>query len=351
MAAYDSFLMTHYRWIESYCRAVGDPPTNGKLENYQRVLTDFPHSFAVDMVGGNHNILEVLGNKAWHKNAKGVLTRKNLSLMDRGEYPDLLSSPESFIRQTLLPRLYDRPLTGVLLREKAQEYYRSIEEDREIHKALADLGFPVRSYLIIGAPLDLLADFMRGTKGLLVDLHSTPEWVSASCQVLLELVVRQARAIHQHCGTKDMLLPLHLPTLLSRRDYEAFYHPTYEKLLVRLLEEGYRVLVLVEGNVDRFIDLLAEVDSPNLILHFENSRLDLCLEQFRNKSTQITGFYPTQLLQYGSLEECLQEVRRLKKALKDVPNYIFSTNKVLLGSEDGDVERIRRVYEAFVRED
>lgn len=351
MATYDSFLMTHYRWIESYCRAVGEPPTNGKLENFQRVLTDFPRSFAIDMVGANHNILEDLGNKAWHKTSRGVFTRKNLSLMDRGEYPDFLSTPESFIHQTLLPRLYERSLTGALLREKAQEYYRSIDEDREIYKALEDLGLPVRSYLIIGAPLDLLADFMRGTKNLLTDLHGAPEWVSSACVVLMELVLRQARTIHQHSGTKDMLLPLHLPTLLSRRDFEAFYQPTYEKLLVRLLEEGYRVLVLVEGNADRFLDLLAKVDSPNLILHFENSRLDLCLEQFRDKSTQITGFYPTQLLQYGQLEECMQEVRRLKKALKEMPNYIFSTNKVLLGSEDGDVERIRRVYEAFSMED
>lgn len=350
MATNGSFLLAHYRWIESYCQTVGEAPMNGKLENFQRVLKDFPGSFSIDMVGGNHNILEELGNKAWRKTTKGVMTRQNLALMDRQEYPEFLSRPEDFIKNTILPRLYERPLTEPLLREKAKVYYQSIEQDQKVYETLNDVGLELRSYLIIGAPLDLLADFMRGTKNLLSDLHGVPDWVVDACEVLVELVVRQASVMKKYCKTKDLLLPLHLPTLLSRKDFARYYHPTYEKLLTRLLKEGFRLLVLVEGNADRFVDLLAQVDSPELILHFENTRLDLCLEHFHNKTTQISGFYPTPVLQYGDLEECLEEVRKLKKALNGMPNYIFSTNKVLLGSEDGRGDRIRKVYQYFVEE-
>lgn len=349
MAVYDSFLISNYRWIEDYCKEKNNTEKGTKLDNFRQVLDDFPCAFSIDVAGLQHTILKDLGNKAWQATAKGVATRKSIPIMDREEYPLFLGDPARFIEKTAVPRLYETPLNDALVREKAKVYYQSILEENRSFVELGKMGYDVRNLVLIGAPLDMLADFLRGTKGLLTDLHSDPHWVMEACQVMVELTFRQVEVYKRYFGMKDVLLPLHLPTLLGRKDYLNYYHPTYQLLLEGLLEGGYRVLVMVEGNVDRFIDLMNETDHPDLLLHFESTDLKQCVEKLKGKKTRFSGFYPTHLLRYAGMEECLDAARLMKETLGETDNFVFATNKVLLSGDDTKVENVKSVYDFFCK--
>lgn len=347
MAVFDAFLLANYTWVQDYCRQSGGNEQNGKRENFQLILNDFPCAYAIDVAGLNHSILEDLGNKAWITTLQSVMTRKSISIMEREEYPLLLNDPVEFLVKRALPKLYERSLDQSVLEEKSKVYHQSIEKENEIFSSLKESGYDVRSCVVLGAPLDLLADFLRGTKGLLTDLHSVPGQVDKACEVMMELALRQARAMRKLHGLKDLVLPLHLPTLLSRKDFTRFYHPSYERLITQLLDEGFNVVVMVEGNADRFVDLFARVDSPQLQIHFESSDLAKSIDCFKGKKTQITGFYPTHLLKYASEKECLQKAKEMKRIIGTEVNYIFSTDKVLLCGQDTNMETLKKVYGYF----
>jgi hypothetical protein len=346
MRASDAFLLTNIRWVEDYHKSTGNPDGT-KQAWFETVLNDFSCSFAIDVAGTSHSILYDLGNKAWQRTGSGVMTRKSLSIMEREEYPLFLEDPVSFIHKVALPRLYEDPIEESTLRVKAGVYYKSILDENRLFVDLAKGGKFVRNMVLIGAPLDLLGDFLRGTKGLLTDLHTCSPWVDQACETLVELVLRQADVYKKHYGMKDLLLPLHLPALLSRKDYLRFYHPSYRLMVERLLADGYRIMVLAEGNVERFVDLLAEVDNERLLIHFETTPIDRCIEPFEGKATRFAGFYPTHLLRYASEAECLDEARRLDHSIKGLENYVFTTNKVLLSGEDTQYSSVRSVYDYF----
>ncbi|UWG97031.1 hypothetical protein LPY66_19520 [Dehalobacter sp. DCM] len=349
-----TFLLANHFWIKAYYEnqmgkfALPGNDVNSRIEAaYQSAYDDFQCTFGMGIHSGDNPLYTKLGNKAWCEIKKNVYVRKSITIMERTEYPALIREPLQYLYSTCLQRLYTRKLNTQVFIESLEFIDKLLSDENKIFTNLTLSGRMHFNMLIIESPLDFLADFLRGTKELLLDLHSVPELVKEACLVLNNLILDQAEMHRKTYNTNHLLLPLHLPGLLNRRDFEEFYYPTYNALVETLIRKGYNIMILFEGNVDRFIDIIATTDSSQVIAHFESTSIEEYQAYFRGKSTYISGFYPTYLLKDGTERECLDAAQKLKDITAGNDRFIFSTNKVLFTHEDASYQNLKNVYDFF----
>ena len=124
---------------------------------------------------------------------------------------------------------------------------------------------------MLKAPLDILADKLRGYVGLAFDLMEIPEKVLAACQALmphLELHRAHRRrpaatTAHPHLDA-PRLRAVHLA-----RHFETIYWPTLKPIVEALWAQGNQVLFYAEGKWDAHLDAFAELPAGSIVYHID----------------------------------------------------------------------------------
>lgn len=342
-----SFLLADYYWIKSY---VDNKYSNMKkntfdYEECHRILyDDLKFDYALSFFSEYKEIYRKLGNKAWQQIKKDVYVRKSISILERNEYSNFINNPIPFIQDISLNRLYKKNIDKTVLSELLKEYNQEILNQFKVINSLNQQGLKYFNMGSISAPLDFLSDYLRGTKALLSDIHIIPDHVKNACKTISELILKQARVYRKYYNINYLVMPLHLPGILNRNDFEMFFYPSYNYILNKLLSEDFKLYIIVEGNVDRFADMISELNSNNVLLHFESLKIDKYQKYFKGKNTFISGFYPIHYLKYCSIDECLNFAEQLKQKVQGNDRYIFSTNKALYTEKDIKYENIIAVY-------
>src|SRR3972149_809398 len=115
---------------------------------------------------------------------------------------------------------------------------------------MAGLGFPSVGGGFCKAPYDHVTDFLRGSKGGMLDMLRNKDKLLATIDkvgaLLLHGVVEETRA----GGTPYVFIPLHwgLDGFMSPQNFNTFYWPGLRKVMMRLIEQDLIPVVLWEGN-------------------------------------------------------------------------------------------------------
>jgi len=80
---------------------------------------------------------------------------------------------------------------------------------RRFEQSLKDEGFYSQTGGQSDAPYDLLGDFFRGTKGLMLDMFRRPETVLKACDMLLPLEIEKGIQSTRRVGGKMCFIALH----------------------------------------------------------------------------------------------------------------------------------------------
>jgi hypothetical protein len=142
-------------------------------------------------------------------------------------------------------------------------------------KRLAQAGFPLSWAASTQPPFDLVGDFLRGRKGVMLDMFRCPEKLEAAAEKLLpmaiEMAVRGARMSH----SARVFIAIHggVEGFMSLDQYKRFYWPTLQALLVALAEQDLNPFVLVEGGSNSRLETLADVPSGRICYWFD--RVDM----------------------------------------------------------------------------
>ncbi|MFZ7133630.1 MAG: uroporphyrinogen decarboxylase family protein [Eubacteriales bacterium] len=347
------FLLADFEWIKSYTlwKYPHHKKNFSEADYYQIAYDDFHCSFGIGYLSLVDPIKIKLGNQAWTETKSGVYLRKSIKLMEKDEYPLFIKNPYSFIQRLCLDRLYNEKINNNILSKSFEEFKIEFSEKKNTFTKLNANGKKYFYMGIISAPLDFISDYLRGTKELLVDIHTIPEMVLQACKVVSQLILQQAQSYRKYNDMNYLLLPLHLPGMLNRSDFEKFFYPTYKYILDDLVQNNFKLIILFEGNVNRFIDIISDINSKNVITHFESLEVEIIQEAFKGKKTYISGFYPSYLLKYCGLKECIAYAKNLKKKTMHNDRYIFSTNISLYTDKDIKHENLLGVHEFLNNDD
>jgi hypothetical protein len=215
---------------------------------------------------------------------------------------------------------------------------------------LAANGFPIQDGSIALAPFDAISDTMRGTRGAILDMFRRPDVLKEACEQMLWIVLDIALSAAQASDNPMVFIPLHKGTantrdgkggFMSLDQFEEFYWPTLQKLIVRLVDNGLVPRLLIEGDYTSRLHIVKDVPKASCIFHFE--AVDwVQAKEVLGGHVCIRGGLPIQLMVTGTPDQVEARAREAIDVLADGGGYIMDA---AMASEDVKVENMRAMIE------
>jgi uroporphyrinogen-III decarboxylase len=262
--------------------------------------------------------------------------------MTAEEYDEYLFDPTGFILHKYIPRLAGAAsgfaalpdLTGVIHFQflglpaalARPEVARSIETltaaGRKLHETIAEagafaqemqqLGFPGMRGGFSTAPYDRVSDFLRGSKGAMLDMFRRKDKLLEMLDKLTVSIIKCAIAETKASGGRYAMMPIHwgLDGFMSPKQFNTFFWPQLRRVLMALIEADIVPLLLWEGTCDSRLETIADVPRGKCIYWFERT------DMFRAKQVLgdivcLQGNVPMSLLCAGTPEDVDAYCRKL----------------------------------------
>ncbi len=259
------------------------------------------------------------------------------------EYDAFMRDPSDFWLRTYLPRVFGvfAPLASVGTLTDITEIYAmqllslARPDVRAMLLRLLDAGEELARYLEITgpemaaseaagympfgalggfakAPFDTLGDTLRGTRGILTDMHRRPDKLLEALDFVADLTISSLLASPAVKAGVVVGFPLHKGAdgWMSEEQFLTFYWPSLKKVMEALIDEGLVVSHFAEGSYNTRLELINEF--PKGAVHWAFDRTDMAkAKRILGGTCSIEGNIPSSLLVMGTAEEVKAASRRL----------------------------------------
>ena len=232
---------------------------------------------------------------------------------------------------------------GKMLRKAAEHTNTILSYAGKFSQTMAQKGFPANYGAATQVPFDTLGDFLRGTKGLMLDMRRRPEKVLAAVDKLLPIMIRLGVSGAQRTGNPRVFIPLHkgVESFMSDAQYQKFYWPGFKALLDGLIDEGLYPCPLVEGAYDARVKYLAQVPSGKVCYHFENFNAPLLKEELAHVAC-VRGGMPLRILSTGTPDDVKAQLDKVLAEMEDVPGFMVDAST---GLDEARPECVRAMFD------
>jgi methoxylated aromatic compound---corrinoid protein Co-methyltransferase len=207
-------------------------------------------------------------------------------IMTVEEYGQLTENPTEFLNRVALPRICGAlsdpgsPESNATLARYGAELGTSNAAMGEVIQGIAQCGIPTFPTAWSYAPLDVIGDFLRDIKNIVLDFYRYPDDVKRAVDALTPLLVESARVtgtvppeVQKALGTNvvECFFPLHLNEYLNPKLYDEFYWPSLRKVLEEVIAMGQTPYVLFEGRHDAHLETLLDLPKGKIIAVFDKT--------------------------------------------------------------------------------
>ncbi len=277
------------------------------------------------------------------------------AFMKREEYPGLIEDPVRFLYETWLPRVsrevsakgepvsYRNNLSFVKGGMAMLSYFQAF--GGQVERMRRECGTPSSICGMLKAPLDILADKLRGYVALAFDLMEIPETVLAACQALMPHLAYLALNSADPSRTLPVPIWMHrgCTPFLNREQFENIYWPTTRPIFDALWAQGTQVLMYAEGKWDAHLDRFAELPAGSVIFHLDRTSPELAHRVLSRKFC-LSGGVPNALLAFGSADEVRAHCRQLIETIGADGGYIMDASAII--QNDALPENLRAMSDA-----
>ncbi|MCC6201696.1 MAG: hypothetical protein IT494_01670 [Gammaproteobacteria bacterium] len=179
-------------------------------------------------------------------------------------------------------------------------------------KDMAALGYPLANGAYCKAPFDQFVDYMRGSKGGMLDMFRKKDKLLAAMEKARVLLLQNVVGATQRSGCKTVFIPLHwgLDGFMSPDQFNTFYWPQLRQTILDLLDLGLVPCVFWEGNCTSRLEAIADVPPGKVIYRFEASDI-VKAKQVLGDVVCIRGNVPASLLLTGTADDVDAHCRKL----------------------------------------
>ena len=296
------------------------------------------------------SIYKILGAKNWVMGSNGFIQHPEVEGLAVEDYDDFIASPYDCIVEKVLPRLYgnldtDSTSKAFTLAKAFKAFMDEFGSQAMQTAKLKDkYGYADVNFVggMCEAPLDFLADQLRGFKGMSLDIRRIPDKVEAAVKAVTPLVTSMGMQPFPAKNSCTAMF-LHMAPFMRDKDFAKLYWPSFKQQVESLAEAGFQSYIFCEQNFMRFLDYLVELPE-NTVMAFEDGDPKLIKEKLGNKHI-ITGLYPQTLLKTGSKQQCIDKAKELNDILAPGGRYVFGLDKALITADSIKVENLQAVYE------
>lgn len=280
---------------------------------------------------------------------------EDAAFLKREEYDELIADPVRFLYETWLPRVstevspkgantsFRNNLSFVKGGMAMLDYFHAFGP--QIERMRRECGTVSAICGMLKAPLDILADKLRGYVGLAFDLKEIPEKVLAACEALMPHL--GYIALTSADPQKQIPIPIWMhrgcTPFISKQHFETIYWPTLRPIVDALWAQGNQVLFYAEGKWDAHLERFAELPAGSIIYHIDRGDPGRTRE-ILGKRFCLSGGVPNTLLAFGAPEDVRRHCRKLIETLGAEGGYIMDASAII--QNDARVDNLRAMTDA-----
>jgi len=280
------------------------------------------------------------------------------AFMGPDEYDQLIEDPTAFLYSVWLPRVsadvsatgeptsYRNNLSFVKGGMAMLSYFNAFGE--QAARLRSESGTVSAISGILKAPLDIIADKLRGYIGLAMDLLQQPDKVLAACEALMPHLLHVALSGADPEKNVPITVWMHRSCVPFVRppDFDGIFWPTLKPIIEEIWARGHQVLFYAEGDWNAHLDSFAELADGSIIYHVDKADI---FEVHRALGDRfcISGGIPNFLLAYGTPEQVRDCCKQVIDGVAADGGYIMDASAIV--QDDAKVENIRAMTD-FTRE-
>lgn len=201
---------------------------------------------------------------------------------------------------------------------------------------------------ILKAPMDILADKLRGYLGLVTDLLERPKKVLAACEALMPHLTHVALSGADPDKNVPISIWMHRGCVpfVSHDHFNTVYWPTLKPIIEEIWSHGHQVLFYAEGNWNAHLKAFAELPDRSIIYHADRGDIFEIHRALGHKFC-ISGGVPNVLLGYKKPEDVRAWCKQVIDGVARDGGYIMDASAII--QNDAKVENVRAMTE-FTRE-
>jgi hypothetical protein len=264
------------------------------------------------------------------------LPRSNGALKSFGKLSPLtpfVAIPVGYITQFADPEIRQAYETLFAAAEEAMKWAVAVGEVSQV--ALA-AGFPNVWGGMSQAPYDMVGDFLRGTRGIMMDMFRRPDKLHEAMARLVPVAISDAVSGADASGCPIIFIPLHKGTggFMSNEQFAEFYWPTLKEVMMGLINEGLVPLPFAEGNYEPRLEIIKDLPRTSTIWFFEH--MDMAkAKKIVGASTCIAGNVPVTMMVTGRPDEVRERCRQLIEVCAPGSGYILTAGAYMdIGNPD-----------------
>lgn len=293
--------------------------------------------------------------------------------MPAEEYDELINNPNDFYLRKILPRIAGalQPLqylaqfnpsffvpVGFIapfgmpefrdmlkkLMEAADVFYEWAGAIGGTVSMIHSMGFPTWGSSLSLTAYDMIADFLRGTQGIMKDMYRCPDKLLEAIDKFTPMTVELGMSNEATEQCPIIFIPLHkgADVWMSNKQFEKFYWPCLKKLMMGLYEEGFVPFPLAEATYNNRLEIISDVPKGSVMWWFEDVDMKRA-KDLVGKQTSIAGGIPASLLSAGTKQEVENCVKKLVADCGKDGGYMMSVSASV---EQAKAENLHALYNA-----
>jgi len=277
------------------------------------------------------------------------------AFMQADEYDALIADPTGFLFNVWLPRVardvhepgepssYRNNLSFLKGGMAMLSYFTAF--GGQIERLRRETGTVSAIAGILKAPMDILADKLRGYVGLAEDLCRQPEKVRAAAEAMAPHLLHVALAGADPARNVPVAIWMHRGGVpfVSFEHFRNIYWATLKPVIQEIWARGHQVLFYAEGNWDMHLDAFAELPDGSIIYHVDRGDVFEAHRKLGHKFC-ISGGLSNYLLSFGTPAQVRAECKRIIETVARDGGYVMDASAIV--QNDAKVENVRAMTEA-----
>lgn len=196
--------------------------------------------------------------------------------------------------------------------ELAEAAAESDQAESEYVAEMKELGYPVSYQANFTPPFDIVADFLRGLKGTMLDLYRQPAKLLEAVELYVEPQIEAAISWAGAVDNPRIVFWMHKGAagFMSDQHFEDFYWPSTRKVMLALVEAGLTPILHVQGDYTPRLPFLAELPRGKVPIHYDRVDHQKALEIMGDRQC-FWGGVSSALLVTGTPEQVKEETKKL----------------------------------------
>lgn len=193
---------------------------------------------------------------------------------------------------------------------------------------LFGMGFPPLMTGVGMVPYDTLSNYFRHTIDTFEDLMFQEENVERAVNFFADLQIRNLQYFRfVDMPVKRVMFWMHkgMDGFMNPEQFEKYYWTPFLKVINALVDMGVTPVIYTEGAYETRLEQIVGLPAGKCVVHFENVDLQHAKDTV-GKESCITANFPIYLLEYGTKQQVVDEVKRQIDIGAPGGGFIWETN-------------------------